>query len=110
MSDPEILEFIQRIEARIDDEIESGEPAARHAGRIEVQTRSSDRFERCMKERLGSPEKPLTESRLRAKFRGNAGAIMNEPAVGRLEKRLGAIEEREDVSVIAGGCAAARDA
>lgn len=106
VNDAEIINFIQRIEARVDDKIDAGGPAARHAARLEVETRNGDRFERYVKDRLGSPEKPLSEERIRMKFRANAGAMGNDIAVGRLEALIGTIEELEDVSVIADACVA----
>lgn len=108
VNDAEILKFIQRIEARVDHEIDAGGPAARHAARVEVETRNGDRFERYVKDRLGSPEKPLSEERIRMKFRANAGAMGNEIAVDRVEELIGEIEELEDVSVIADACAATK--
>ncbi|HSS64616.1 MAG TPA: MmgE/PrpD family protein, partial [Gammaproteobacteria bacterium] len=104
VNDPEILEFIARIEARIDDEVDAAGPGGRHAARIEVETRSGDLFERFVKDRLGSPEKPLSEERIRDKFRANAGAIMNAADVNELEVRLGQIESIEDVSIISDLC------
>lgn len=109
VNDPEILKFIACIEARIDDEIDAAGPSARHAARIEVKTRTGERFERFVKDRLGSPEKPLSEERIREKFRANAGAILSKIAVKELEKTIGDIETLGDVSIIADLCAGQDD-
>jgi 2-methylcitrate dehydratase PrpD len=109
LHDPRILDFIGRIEARIDDQIDAGGAAARHAARIEVKTRSGNRFEKFVKDRLGSPEKPLSDERVREKFRVNAGAVMNAAGVRRLEELLGEIDSLEDVSIIARRCSGRSD-
>lgn len=104
VNDPEILKLITRIEARIDEEIDAAGSDMRHAARIEVELRNGDRFERFVKERLGSPEKPLSEDRIRQKFRVNAGAALSNRAVTRLEGLIDELEELDDVSVIAEAC------
>lgn len=109
LNDPRILDFITRVEARIDEEIDSGGAAARHAARIQVETVSGDRFERLVRDRLGSPEKPLPEERVREKFRANAGAVMDTVRVNRLEELLGAIGALEDISIIARRCTGQSD-
>ena len=109
LNDPEILQFIARIEAHVDEEIDADGAAARHAARIEVEARSGDRFRRFVKDRLGSPEKPLSEARIREKFRSNAGAIMDAAGVNGLEALLGAIETLDDVSIIARRCTGQSD-
>jgi 2-methylcitrate dehydratase PrpD len=104
VNDPEILRFIPRIEARIDGEIDAAGPSARHEARIQVETRSGERLERYVRDRLGSPECPLSEERTRDKFRANAGAILNQVAVNQLEKAIGAIDTVDDVSIVADLC------
>ncbi len=104
VNDPEIMQFIPRIEARIDGEIDAAGPSARHAARVEVETQSGERLERYVKDRLGSPESPLSEERIGGKFRANAGAILNQVAVNRLEKAIEVIDTLDDVSIIADLC------
>ncbi len=104
VNDPEILEFITRIEARIDEEIDAAGAAGRHAGRIEVETLSGERFERLVKDRLGSPENPLSDDLIREKFRANAGTLLSDAAVKRLERLINELEALDDVSVIAKAC------
>ncbi len=105
VNDPEIMDFIRRIEAFVDKKIDARGAAARHAARIEVRTRNGDRFECYVKNRLGSPEKPMPESRVKEKFRANAATLLDARAVARLERLIGGLEELNDVSVIADGCA-----
>ncbi len=104
VNDPAILEFMTRIEARVDREIDAAGPEGRHAGRIEVKTRGGDRFERFVEHRLGSPEKPLSEGRIREKFRDNARTLLNDAAVARLEGLIDALEGLSNVSAIADAC------
>ncbi len=104
VNDPQIVEFITRIEARIDDEIDAAGPAGRHAGRIEVETFNGERFERLVKDRLGSPEKPISDDLIRDKFRANAGALLSDAAVKRLERLIDELEALDDVSILADAC------
>lgn len=104
VKDPDILGFIQRIEAHVDDAIDSGGAAARHAGRVVVETTRGDRYEHFVAERLGSPERPLSDEQIREKFRTNAAALMSDAAVTRLEKLIDELEDLQDVSVVAEAC------
>ncbi|MDX1528276.1 MAG: MmgE/PrpD family protein, partial [Gammaproteobacteria bacterium] len=105
VNDPEIVEFITRIEARIDEEIDAAGPAGRHAGRIEVETLDGERFERLVKDRLGSPEKPMPDNLIRDKFRANAGTLLSDASVIRLERLIDELETLDDVSILADACA-----
>lgn len=105
LNDPAILDLIARIEARVDEAIDAAGPDARHAGRIAVETRGGDRVERFVDRRLGSPQKPLAEERIRAKFRANAKTVLSDAAVRELETLLARLEDLDDVGVIARRCA-----
>ncbi len=105
VNDPEILDFITRIEARVDEEIDAAGPSGRHAGRIQVETLAGERFERLVKDRLGSPEKPMSDDLIRNKFRANAATVLDALDVARLERLIGGLDELNDVSVIADACA-----
>ncbi len=69
LEDPRILDFIRRITARIDPEIEAMGHAFRHAARIHVTTRDGRTFTREILHRRGSPENPLSPEDITAKFR-----------------------------------------
>jgi 2-methylcitrate dehydratase PrpD len=104
LSDPRILDLITRIEARIDEAIDAGGAATRHAARIEVETGGGECFERLVIERLGSPEKPLPVEQVREKFRANAGALLSPGSIRTLERLIDELETLDDVSAIAKAC------
>ena len=69
LHDPGILDFIKRISAYVDPEIEAMGAAFRHAARLKVTTRDGRRFEKMILDRRGSPENPLQPEDIEYKFR-----------------------------------------
>jgi 2-methylcitrate dehydratase PrpD len=69
LHDPKISDFIKRISAYVDPEIEAMGAAFRHAARLEVTTRDGRQFEKMILDRRGSPENPLKPEDIEYKFR-----------------------------------------
>jgi 2-methylcitrate dehydratase PrpD len=69
LRDPRILDFIKRISAHVDPEIERMGAPARHAARVKVITRDARSFEKMLFDRRGSPEYPLSRGDIEYKFR-----------------------------------------
>jgi 2-methylcitrate dehydratase PrpD len=69
LRDPKIFDFITRIRAYVDPEIEGMGAAYRHAARIKVTTRDERVFEKFLLDRRGSPENPMSRVDLEYKFR-----------------------------------------
>jgi 2-methylcitrate dehydratase PrpD len=69
LRDPKILDFIQRISAYVDPEIEKMGAPFRHAARVKITTRDGRTFEQFLLDRRGSPENPLSREDLEYKFR-----------------------------------------
>jgi 2-methylcitrate dehydratase PrpD len=69
LRDPRILDFIARISAHVDPEIENMGAAFRHAARLTVTVRDGRRFEKLVLHRRGSPEAPLMPEDIEYKFR-----------------------------------------
>ena len=69
LAEPRILDFIKRIHARVDHEIEAMGPAYRHAARVKVTMRDGRSFEHEILNRRGSPENPLSHEDVEYKFR-----------------------------------------
>ncbi|MES2562177.1 MAG: MmgE/PrpD family protein [Pseudomonadota bacterium] len=69
LRDPLILDFIKRISAHVDPEIERMGAPARHAARVKVTTRDARSFEKMLFDRRGSPEYPLAREDIEYKFR-----------------------------------------
>ncbi|MBI3372324.1 MAG: MmgE/PrpD family protein [Betaproteobacteria bacterium] len=68
LADPNTLDFMKRIRAHVDTEIEAMGPAFRHASRLRVKTRDGRTFEKLTLHRRGSPENPLSPQEIVDKF------------------------------------------
>ncbi len=79
LRDPRILDFITRIRAQVDPEIEAMGAPFRHASRVKVTTRNGQVFEKLALHRRGSPENPLSSEEVIHKFR-NVVAPCIDPA------------------------------
>jgi 2-methylcitrate dehydratase PrpD len=69
LTDPKLLDFITRIQARVDNEIEAMGPAFRHAATVSVRTRDGREFSHRILNRRGSPENPISAADVEYKFR-----------------------------------------
>jgi 2-methylcitrate dehydratase PrpD len=69
LRDPRVFDFISRIRAFVDPEIESMGAPFRHASRVRVRTRSGEQREKLILHRRGSPENPLSPEEIVYKFR-----------------------------------------
>ncbi len=69
LRDPRVLDFIQRLTAYVDPEIERMGSAFRHAARVKVTTRDGRSVEKMPLHRRGSPELPLEPEDIEYKFR-----------------------------------------
>lgn len=69
LQDPKVLDFIKRIRARVDPDIEAMGAAFRHAARVAVTTRDGRVLKAEMLNRRGSAEFPLTPGDIERKFR-----------------------------------------
>jgi 2-methylcitrate dehydratase PrpD len=83
LRDPRIFDFIDRIDAHVDPEIEAMGPAFRHAARVKVETRDGRTLSREILHRRGSPENPLKPGDIEYKFRNVARGVL---APRRLER------------------------
>ncbi|MFM9970931.1 MAG: MmgE/PrpD family protein, partial [Burkholderiales bacterium] len=72
LRDPRLLDFIAKVSAQVDAEIEAKGPAFRHAARLKVSTRDGRVFEKVNLNRRGSPENPLSPEDVLHKFRNVA--------------------------------------
>lgn len=106
LADPEVLAFMPRIRAFVDDEIERRGPAARHAARLRVHHRDGTVWSHEIWERRGSPECPSQPGDVEAKFRHNVrtalpgdladraiGIVQSLEAPGRLGQLIQLLQE-----------------
>ena len=78
LSDPRILDFIKRINATVDAEIEQMGAPFRHASRVKITTRDGKVFEKLSLHRRGSPENPLSPDEVVHKFRNVVAPCMHK--------------------------------
>jgi 2-methylcitrate dehydratase PrpD len=112
LKDPKILDFIARIGAYVDPEIEKMGPPFRHAARVKVQSRSGASFEKLLHHRRGSPEHPLKPEEIEHKFRHVVSACISKADADRIVKLTASFERIDDLSELMGivGKAAVTDA
>jgi 2-methylcitrate dehydratase PrpD len=84
LRDPRILEFISRISANVDPEIEKMGPAFRHAARVTVTARDGRTFQKLVLHRRGSPEAPLQPDEVVYKFRQVVRSCIPEARMARI--------------------------
>jgi 2-methylcitrate dehydratase PrpD len=98
LRDPRILDFIKRITATVDSEIETMGAPFRHAARMKVVTRSGRRYEKILLDRRGSPENPLKPGDIEYKFRHVVDACLSKPDIERVIKLIGTLEQLPSTS------------
>ncbi len=108
LRDPKILDFIKRIRAHVDTEIEGMGAAFRHAARMTVKTRDGREFKREILHRRGSPENPLKPEDIEYKFRHVAGACLSRPRIDRVMKLAAALDTLDSTAELIGILAARR--
>jgi 2-methylcitrate dehydratase PrpD len=96
LRDPRILDFIGRIEARVEPGIEGMGPAFRHAARVKVRTRDGRVFEREILHRRGSPENPLKPEDIEYKFRNVARAVLAPRRLERVIELTATLDRQTD--------------
>jgi 2-methylcitrate dehydratase PrpD len=101
LNDPRILNFIARIEACVDAEIEAMGPAFRHAARMTVVTRDGRELREQVLQRRGSPENPLKPEEVISKFRTLAGVCLARDRVDRIIDLTEQLEHLESVRELA---------
>lgn len=97
LRDPRILDFIKRIQARVDPGIEAMGAAFRHAARLKVATRDGRVLEREILHRRGSPENPLSPEDVVYKFRHIARSCMPHDDIDRLVRLAGELDRLASV-------------
>ena len=84
LRDPRILEFIGRICANVDPEIEKMGAPFRHAARVTVTTRDGRTFRKLVLHRRGSPEAPMQPDDIVYKFRHVVQSCIPEKRMSRI--------------------------
>lgn len=106
LRDPRILDFIGRIHARVDPEIEAMGPAFRHAARLKVETRDRRTHTREILHRRGSPENPLKPGDIDYKFRNVARGCLAPGPLERVIEICKTLDRQNSTSELTGILAA----
>jgi 2-methylcitrate dehydratase PrpD len=97
LQDPAVLDFIGRITARIDPEIEAMGAAFRHAARVSVRTHDGRSLDAEILNRRGSAENPLSADDVERKFRDVVRSCL--PAA-QIEDLIGLVQGLESQSTV----------
>lgn len=100
LDDPRILDFIARISAHVDPEIETMGAPFRHASRVKITTRNNKVFEKLSLHRRGSPENPLSAEEVVHKFRNVVAPCMDETAAEDIIAAVNDFETLPDISTM----------
>ena len=96
LADPLIMNFIKRIEARIDPEIDAMGPAYRHAARVRITTTDGRCVEHEILNRRGSPENPLSHDDVVYKYRHVVGACLSAKQIDRSIALIDQLDKLKD--------------
>ena len=98
LRDPRILDFIPRINATVDAEIEKMGAPFRHAARVVVVARDGRRFEKLVLHRRGSPESPLAPADIEYKFKHVVRSCIPEARMTRIMELVRGLEKLDNSS------------
>jgi 2-methylcitrate dehydratase PrpD len=96
LRDPRIFDFITRITARVDADIEGMGAAFRHAARVGITTRDGHTFKREILHRRGSPENPLKPEDVEYKFRHVARSCLTPANVDKVMQLVAKLDKLDD--------------
>lgn len=100
LSDPQILDFISRITAHVDPEIEKMGAPFRHASRVKITARNGKVYEKLSLHRRGSPENPLSPEEVVHKFRNVVAPCMDTAAAEMIITTVNQFETLADISSV----------
>ncbi len=107
LADPQILDFITRISAYVDPEIEKMGAPFRHASRVKITTRAGKVHEKLALHRRGSPENPLAPEEVIHKFRNVVAPCMSKADAERIITTVDRCESLADINELATNVGAA---
>lgn len=108
LADPKLLDFISRITARDDAEINAMGPAYRHAATVKVRTRDGRELTHEILNRRGSPENPLAAEDVEYKFRNVAEPCLSAADIDKVVQLCAQLDKQESPAALIALVAAAR--
>ena len=100
LRDPAIFDFISRITATVDPEIEKMGPPLRHAARVRVTAKDGRVVEKFLHHRRGSPENPLKPEDIEYKFRHVVSACLSKADIDQAVKLVAGLDTMENTSAL----------
>jgi 2-methylcitrate dehydratase PrpD len=108
LADPLLLDFITRIHAHADAEIDAMGPAFRHAATVAVHTRDGRTLTHRILNRRGSPENPLSPEDVEYKFRNVVESCLSPADINTVVRLCATLEALDDVGPLIALLAAPR--
>jgi 2-methylcitrate dehydratase PrpD len=98
LHDPAIFDFITRVTASVDPEIEKMGPPFRHAARVRVTAKDGRVIEKFLHHRRGSPENPLKPEDIEYKFRHVVSGCLSKENIDKAVKLVAGLEKMENTN------------
>ncbi len=98
LRDPAIFDFISRVSAYVDPEIEKMGPPFRHAARVKVTAKDGKVIEKFLHHRRGSPENPLKPEDIEYKFRHVVSGCVSKANIDKAVKLVAGLEKMENTN------------
>ena len=92
LNDPAIFDFISRVTAYVDPEIEKLGAPYRHAARVKVTAKDGRSVEKLLHHRRGSPEKPLKPEEIEYKFRNVVSGCVSKADIDKFVALVGSLD------------------
>jgi 2-methylcitrate dehydratase PrpD len=97
ISNPKILDYMKKISAEVDPEIEKLGHEFRHMASIEVITNDNKKFTHTEKFRKGSPENPVPKNEILTKFNNLAKFAYDQKEIDNFKEKIEKIENLNSV-------------
>jgi 2-methylcitrate dehydratase PrpD len=108
LADPLLMDFITRIEAYADPEIDAMGAAYRHAATVTLQTRDGRTLSHRILNRRGSPENPLSAADVEYKFRNVVESCLSAADIDKVVRLSAQLDRLDDIGELLALVAAPR--
>ena len=98
LKDPAIFDFISRVSAFVDPEIEKMGAPYRHAARVRVTARDGKVIEKLLHHRRGSPENPLKPADVEYKFKHVAKSCLSAANIDKVMQLVAKLDKLDSTS------------